>query len=122
MMEFESFSIKDQKVWDKWVAINTDGYDGEVVRYAAAWAHRMEERMAQGEKLEAVAKEASREADTNGITGFMYGVAVSVLTATWEYGEALRQWHNLDTQIKNESEEANAEGGVLNPVILTVGQ
>jgi hypothetical protein len=51
----------------------------------------------------------------------MYGCAVQGLAYFWEHGEELRQWHNLDTQIKDEGEQANKSGGVLNPAILTIG-
>ena len=54
----------------------------------------------------------SHEADTEGITGFMYGCAVSILSQYWEYGEELRKWHN---------KEYNYDGkGVVNPAIMTI--
>lgn len=58
---------------------------------------------------------------TEGITGFMYGCAVSALAHFWAHGEALRRWHNLDTQIGTEGEKANESGGVLNPALLNIG-
>ena len=62
----------------------------------------MEERIANGEKIEDIAKELSHKADTEGITGFMYGCAVSILLQCWEYGEELRRWHNrVNIQMKN---------------------
>ena len=67
-----------------------------------------------------VANECSNEADTEGITGFMYGAAVSVLASCWEHGEELRRWHNLKTQIRDEGEKANESGGVLNPALLNI--
>lgn len=76
--------------------------------------------MEKGEKLEDVANECSNEADTEGITGFMYGAAVSVLASCWEHGEELRRWHNLKTQIRDEGEKANESGGVLNPALLNI--
>ncbi len=76
--------------------------------------------MAAGRKLEDVAEATSREADTNGITGFMYGAAVSTLAQVWEHGEQLRRWHNLATQIGTEGEEANERGGTLNPALLNI--
>jgi hypothetical protein len=54
------------------------------------------------------------------LIGFMYGVAVSMLAQCWKYGEQLRRWHNLDTQIEHEGERANAEGGTLNPALLNI--
>lgn len=56
----------------------------------------------------------SLEADTEGITGFMYGASVGILSKCWEYGEELRKWHN---------KEYDYEGyGVVNPAILTVSK
>ena len=55
----------------------------------------------QGERLAAIASECSYLADS-GITGFMYGAAVSTLARVWIHGEALRLWHNLKTQIGDE--------------------
>ena len=45
--------------------------------------------MDSGESLESIASDASHEADIEGITGFMYGAAVSVLASCWTHGEAL---------------------------------
>ena len=53
------------------------------------------------------------KADEEGITGFMYGCAVNILSQCWEYGEYLRKWHN---------KEYNYDGdGVVNPAIMTIG-
>ena len=82
----------------------------------------MEKKIAAGAKLEDIAKESEREADTEGITGFMYGAAVSTLTSVWEHGEKLRLWHNIGTQIHDEGEKANADGKVLNPAILNISK
>ena len=80
----------------------------------------MEEGIGDGKKLEDIAQATSHEADTEGITGFMYGCAVSLLSQAWKHGEELRRWHNLDTQIKDEGEKANESGGVLNPALLNI--
>ncbi len=58
------------------------------------------------------ADKLSYEADEEGITGFMYGCAVSILSQCWKYGELLRKWHNG---------EYNYDGdGVVNPAILRI--
>ena len=58
------------------------------------------------------AERLSHEADEEGITRFMYGAAVSILSQCWEYGEHLRKWHN---------KEYGYEGdGVVNPAVITV--
>lgn len=55
----------------------------------------------------------SREADTEDITGFMYGCAVSILSQCWEYGEYLRKWHNKKYDYDGD--------GAVNPAVMTVG-
>lgn len=98
-----------------------DPYSKGVVDFSEKWATLMEERLAAGATVADCAKETSATADAEfGITGFMYGCAVSALAMFWEHGEALRRWHNLDTQIGTEGEKANENGGVLNPALLTM--
>lgn len=107
--------------WKKFVANNQDGYGGRVVRYAEEWARLMQTRLANGETIPECAEELSRMADDDGITGYMYGCAVSVLAKAWKHGEALRRWHNKETQIGTEGDRANETGGVLNPALLSIG-
>lgn len=107
--------------WGQFVANNTDPYGAAAVRYAETWARVMQVRMAAGCTLEETASEASHVADTEGITGFMYGCAVSMLSQCWIHGEQLRRWHNKDSQIGTEGDEANESGGVLNPALLRIG-
>jgi hypothetical protein len=115
-----AMKVSDDQAWDDFVRRNTDPYGAGVVRYAERWARLMQARMADGSKLEDIAKQASHDADNEGVTGFMYGCAVSMLSQTWEHGEELRRWHNLDSQLGAEGEKANATGGVLNPALLCV--
>lgn len=112
--------LSDQQGWDAFKANNTDSYGGGVVSFAERWARLMQIELAQGMTLEECAKYTSDEADTEGITGFMYGCAVSALSRAWKHGESLRRWHNLDTQISNEGERANKSGAVLNPALLNI--
>lgn len=107
--------------YEKYKKVNSaDGYSHRVVTYGEDWANLMEKLMASGAKIEDIAKETSHQADTDGITGFMYGAAVSALARFWEHGEELRRWHNLDCQIGTEGEKANAEGGTLNPALINI--
>lgn len=118
------FTLADGKADDyaAFVEKNShDDYSACTVRYAARWANLMERRVAEGHTLRDCAERASHEADAEGITGFMYGCAVSSLAHFWKHGEELRRWHNLKTQVRDEGERANASGGVLNPAVLTVG-
>lgn len=113
--------FRNEKGWNESVAKNTDDYGSGVMRFADRWARLMEGRMAKGEKLADCAEKMSSLADNEGITGFMYGCAVSILSQVWVHGEELRKWHNLKTQIGKEGEKANENGGVLNPALLCVG-
>jgi hypothetical protein len=82
----------------------------------------MEARMAKGERIADIAEECSHLANEEGITGFMYGAAVMTLSSVWIHGEALRLWHNLKYQLRDEGKRANDNGGVLNPAVLRMGE
>lgn len=99
---------------------STDPYSNRCVTYGEDWANLMEKEIAEGKQLKDIAKATSHTADTDGITGFMYGAAVSGLSHFWLHGEELRRWHNLATQIGTEGEEANEQGGTLNPALLSI--
>lgn len=120
-----SYSDEGQQEWFDIVLANMDGgYSETMIRYAVAWATTIEERINTGNHLEDVAKQASRDVqdvDDEGVTGFMHGYAVSILAPAWKYGEQLRKWSNLDIQLNNEGESANADGGILNPALLVIG-
>lgn len=103
--------------WEKCQEMNSDSYGKAVVDFARRWAESMEKVIEESDKhspsaLVEHAERLSREADTEGITGFMYGCAVNVLSQLWEYGEELRKWHNA--QYEHEGE------GVVNPALLTM--
>lgn len=117
----EHMSLRDPEGWKKSCNANTDPYGGAVMTYAERWARLMEGRMNKGERIADIADECSHLADSEGITGFMYGCAVGILSKVWQHGEALRLWHNLKTQIKDEGVRANESGGVLNPAMLSIG-
>ena len=114
--------LKDVDGWNKCLQSNKGEPYGEAVnRYAETWANLMEAEIAVGKTVADVAEQTSHNADTEGITGFMYGCAVSILAAVWEHGEELRQWHNLDAAGKEQGSEANNRAGVVvNPAIVTI--
>ena len=79
----------DREKWDPWLAKQSDGYSRGVFTYAHLWA-RLMEGAAANDTLDA--KEAERLsllADVEGITGAMYGMAVSVLQQTWNKAHLL---------------------------------
>jgi hypothetical protein len=113
--------LRNETLWKKGLKNNQDPYGAATYQYAVTWADLMEAHMAAGEELKDVAKSTSHEADIEGITGFMYGCAVQILAEVWQYGEELRRWHNLATQMGDEGEKANASGGTLNPALVVIG-
>lgn len=115
--------VKDQARWEEIRKSNSSHpYGAGILRYLERWANIMELKIEGGAELKDIAKETSHEADTDGISGFMYGCAVGGLAEVWEHGEALRRWHNKETQIGTEGDEANDSGGVLNPALLCIGE
>lgn len=111
--------IIDQQIYDDWKNKQKDAYSLECFNFAERWANEMELQMSQGKKLEDIAQQISYDV-ADGITGFMYGMGVSILSHCWIHGEQLRVWHNLSTQIHDEGEQANKSGGVLNPALMVI--
>lgn len=107
-----------EKEYKDWYDKNSDSYGRACFTYAERWADMLENLIKSSDEdaMTVIVKNAdglSREADVEGITGFMYGMAVSILAQCWRYGEELRKWHN---------KEYNYDGdGVVNPAILTIG-
>ncbi len=125
MLQEESIQVPEDKLAefnDVVKANSSDGYSMAAVNYAISWAVAMQRAMRDGKTLESVAEELSHYVDYEGITGFMYGWAVSFLASFWQFGEQLRRWHNINTQLGNEGEQANESGGVLNPALLVIDQ
>ena len=112
--------INEQEYAD-WSSKNTDPYGSCVFRYVERWANLMEGKIAKGENICDIAEATGSEADTEGITGFMYGCAMQILAVCWVYGEELRRWHNLKVQLHDEGEKANESGAVLNPALISIG-
>lgn len=104
------FSLKEEWVTGK--SKNTDSYGACIYKYAEGWAKLMQVEMLAGKELKDVAEKTSNEMGFLGVTGFMYGAAVSILSQCWKYGEELRKWHNKEYSHEGE--------GVVNPAILTV--
>lgn len=110
--------LKNEALFLEQRRINDDPYGKAVVDYAERWANLMEERMQDDVSLlSSIAKEASHDANTDGITGFMYGCAVQILSTCWAHGEALRIWHNAQFGASKANE---TPGAVVNPAIITI--
>jgi len=113
--------IVDQANYDKWKEVQKgDGYGLACFTYAEGWAKLMQKEFA-AKNIEnpdincmiAFAEKCSKQVDFMGITGFMYGAAVSILAHHWKYGEALRKWHNKEWGAENSE-------GIVNPAIFTI--
>lgn len=87
-----SMTLRDAEGWKKARDANKDPYGNAVMTYAERWARMMEAHISKGVKLATIADKCSRLADEEGITGFMHGCAVNVLSAVWIHGEELRNW------------------------------
>ena len=112
--DFTIADKKKQEEWENCKAINSkDDYSNCVIDYAILWAQYMEYLMAKHDKkVSDVWDMCSHLADIYGITGFMYGCAVSILSSFWKYGEELRVQHN--------SKYNHYGDGVVNPALLTI--
>lgn len=113
-LEIEFKDDEARNEWEKFVEVNSkDGYSYGVVEYAERWAKFMQYLMEKHNKpVWQIADKASYVSDTEGITGFMYGCAVNVLSQVWKYGEDLRKWHN--------KQWGHDGDGVVNPAVLTI--
>lgn len=110
--------VGKEEEYKNWKDKNEDSYGRAIFNYLECWANLMETEIEnQTDKtpeqiIPECANELSSKADVEGITGFMYGAAVQILSKEWEYGEILRKWHNG---------EYNYEGeGTVNPAIITI--
>lgn len=107
-----NMGFKSESDWKMGKENNKDEYGSCIYEYAEGWAKLMQAEILNGMKVKDVAESTSREMSFLGISGYMYGAAVSILSECWLYGEDLRKWHN---------KEYNHEGeGVVNPAILTI--
>ena len=102
----------NKEVWDASKAANTDPYGNACLVYAENLAKLIQKHIGEGKTLAECADEDTHKADTEGITGFMYGMAIGILANCWKHGEELRQWHN-----KSYGHEGS---GTVNPAIVTV--
>lgn len=111
--------LANEGLWQEFMTLNEKSIG--VMTYSERWARLMQVEMALGKNLEDIAEATSHETDLEGMSGASYTYAVGILSSCWKYGEQLRRWHNLDSQIGDEGEKANESGGVLNLAVLVFG-
>ena len=106
------FNEGGEEKWNKGLEVNTDFYGRGIFNYAKVWAYLMEQEMVDEVLTEEIKERCASKADGEGITGFMYGAAVSILRDCWKYGNQLNSLHN---------KQYNYEGdGTVNPAVLTL--
>lgn len=113
LAEAPKMEFSDESAWQQAVDTETYPLSRAILEFAERWARLMQAELANGQKLEDIAGATSVEADTEGITGFMYGAAVSTLASTWKYGDQLCKWHN---------QKYGVEGieGTVDPAVIIV--
>jgi len=118
-MKFKGIFEKNE--FEKGWMNNNDPYGSAIFQFALDWSNEMERRIEIGKSLEQVADECFNIADdrAGGITGYMYGCAVSILTRVWIHGDTLRIWHN--SQYGDSGRMANESGCVINPALICIG-
>jgi hypothetical protein len=105
--------ITDQAKYDEWKATNSDSEYGKgIFEFADVWGRLMQKDVASGKSVADAAQTTQFEPSYLGISGFMFGAAVSILSQCWQYGEELRQWHNGKYDHKG--------AGVVNPAGFTI--
>lgn len=108
-----------EKLWNEYQEKNADFYGKGVIDFAKSWTKLLEEQFSKNsdlttkQSIKTFADQTSQIADTNGISGFMYDAAVSILSAVWEYGDELREWHNKKYEVYDDP-------NVVNPAVITI--
>ena len=105
-----------EKEYKDWYDENSDRMGG-VCLYAERWAEMLENKIESSteDTMKVIVDNADRlshEADVEGITGYIYGCAVSILSKYWKYGNYLRRWHNKKYKYNGD--------GVVNPAVLII--
>lgn len=91
-------------VFDKWLEKNTDAYGRRVFTYARDWANIMEQIFdadtEREHQLKDIISKTSHFCDWDGITGAMYGMAMSILKNCWYYGDLLKDCDGFNVRVQ----------------------
>jgi len=115
LKEFTNIEFKDdkaEKVWANYVGKNQDSISKGVINYADRWMKCMQYYIFQGASVAESAQMSECDADFEGMSGFSFGWALSVIAEVWKYGDELAEWHNAKFNYKGKD--------VVNPAILTI--
>lgn len=113
----EVFNATSPEKLKEWEIHNTDSYGARIVEYAKDWGILMQVELGMGHNFIDIVEKTSSEADYDGITGFMYGAAVQILSDCWIHGAEVRKWNN---KRYGKKDEADDDGTVINPAIISI--
>jgi|GEM_PF-3112677 len=85
-----TMSVGNKAAWESYINTNNTPYGKAILSFTDRWGALMEKELAAGKPLDAamVAKTADA-ADTEGLSGYMYGVARKLIVQVWENGPEL---------------------------------
>lgn len=109
------FPVKETAIsdWETYKRVNSEEYGRGIIRYATIWVQYMEYLTKKyGMKMSEIWDRCSDLANVDGVTGFMYGAAASIISQVWELGEDFRKCYN--------SKWNYSGAGTANPAVLTI--
>lgn len=112
-MEFELKATAVQE-WQECKRVNSkENYDRAIIRYIILWVQYMEYlNQKYGMKISDIWDNCSYLANIEGVTGFMYGAAASIISQVWQHGEEFRKCYNAKWNYYGER--------TVNPAVLTL--
>ena len=111
--------ITDETGWQSWVDNNSDPYGKACVGVARQVMAILDAEPDDFDPHDTICR-ADREINAGGITGFMAGAVAAMVSHCHSRGEEFRRKWNQDVQIGTEGDEANENGGILNPALLNI--
>lgn len=110
------FPVKETAIsdWETYKRVNSgESYGRGIIRYATIWVQYMEYLTKKyGMKMSEIWDRCSNLANVDGVTGFMYGAAASIISRVWQFGEEFRKCYN--------SKWNYSGAGTVNPAVLTI--
>ncbi len=111
--------IVNQAAWQKYVEANKDDYGKCCVDVARQVMVILDEESGKFNCHKVICR-ADNDINAGGITGFMVSCVAAIVSEAHSRGEEFRLKWNIDMQIHDEGEKANASGGTLNPALLSI--
>lgn len=110
------FPVKETAIsdWETYKRVNSgESYGRGIISYATIWVQYMEYLTKKyGMKMSEIWDRCSDLANVDGVTGFMYGAAASIISRVWQFGEEFRKCYN--------SKWNYSGAGTVNPAVLTI--